>query len=119
MKIRIDIIIDADRETVWRSFDNPEDMSMWQPMIETVTERREPDFIAGTYESARSKGVIVNHFETIGNRQTRWSMYANHTFKGIYRLFGIFFAGSIRKRSEEVMNNFKLYTETVQAERAQ
>ena len=119
MKVKIDIVIDADRETVWRSFDKPGDIKKWQPMIETVTERREPDFMAGTYESASGKGVIVNHFESIGERQTRWSMYANHTFKGIYRLFGIFFAGSIRKRSEETMNNFKLYTETVQAEQAQ
>lgn len=119
MKIKIDIVIDADRETVWRSFDNPDDMTKWQPMIERVTERREPDFMAGTYESARGKGVIVNHFEAIGNRQTHWSMYANHTFKGIYKLLGIFFAGSIRKRNEEAMNNFKLYTETVEAEQAQ
>ena len=119
MKIKIDIVIDADRETVWQSFNDPDNMKKWQPMIETITERREPDFMAGTYESARGKGVIVNHFKTVGDRQTRWSMYANHTFSGIYRLLGIFFAGSIRNRSEEAMNNFKLYTETLEAERAQ
>jgi hypothetical protein len=119
MKMRIDIVIDADMETVWRSFDNPEYMKKWQPMIETVTERREPDFIAGTRESAMGKTVIVNHFAALGDGQTRWSMYANHTFGGIYKLLGIFFAGSIRKRNEEIMDNFKLYTETVEAERAQ
>ena len=119
MKVKIDIDIDADRETVWRSFDNPDEMKKWQPMVETVTERRKPDFMAGTYDSARGKGVIVNHFETLGDRQTRWNMYANHTFKGIYKLLGIFFVGSIRKRHEEAMNNFKLYAETVKAEQAQ
>jgi len=119
MKIKIDIVIDADKETVWRSFNDPDNMRKWQPMIDTVTERREPDFMAGTYESARSRGVIVNHFETIGDRQTRWSMYANHTFKGIYKLLAIFLAGSVRIRNEEAMNNFKLYTETAEAEQAQ
>ena len=119
MKMRIDIVIDADRETVWRSLDDPENMKKWQPMLENVTERREPDFMAGICESAMGKAIIVNHFEALGEARTRWSMYANHTFSGIYRLFGVFFASSIRKRYEEAMNNFKLYTETVEVERTQ
>ena len=118
MKMKLEIVIDAGPETVWRLFDNPEDMKKWQPMIETVTERREPDFMAGTCESAMVKTIIVNHFEGLGVGRTRWSLYANHTFKGIYKLFGLFLGSSIRQRNEELMNNFKLHTETVEAERA-
>jgi len=118
VKIKIELVIDADRNTVWRTFDDPENRNKWQPMIRTVTESREPDFIAGISESAMSKAVIVNHFEDVGEGQTRWSMYGSYTFKGLYKLLSIFFGGSIRKHNEEIMNNFKLYTETVQAERA-
>ncbi|MCK5325884.1 MAG: SRPBCC family protein [Woeseiaceae bacterium] len=88
------------------------------PIIETVTERREPHFMAGTYESAMGKAIIVNHFEEVEENRTRWVMYTNHTFNGIFKLLSIFFGGSIRKRNEEVMNNFKLFAETEQAERA-
>ena len=45
-------------------------------------------------------------------------MYGNHSVKGVFRFLGIFFAGSVRKRNEELMNNFKLFAETRQAERA-
>jgi uncharacterized protein YndB with AHSA1/START domain len=85
-------------------------------LIETVTERREPHFMAGTYESDVGNALIVNHFEDAGDGRTRWVMYGNHSFRGMFRLLGIFFAGSIRKRNEDMMNNFKLYAETRQAE---
>jgi uncharacterized protein YndB with AHSA1/START domain len=86
-------------------------------LIETVTERREPHFMAGSYESDVGNALIVNHFEDAGNGRTRWVMHGNHSFKGIFRFLGIFFAGSIRKRNEDMMNNFKLFAETRQAER--
>lgn len=86
-------------------------------LIETITERREPHFMAGTYESDAGNALIVNHFEDAGDGGTRWTMYGNHTFKGIFRLLGLFVAGSIRKRNEAMMNNFKLLAETQEAER--
>jgi carbon monoxide dehydrogenase subunit G len=85
-------------------------------LIETVTERRAPHFMAGTYESNMGNALIVNHFEDVGNGRTRWVMYGNHSFRGIFRVLGIFFAGEIRKRNEHMMNNFKLFAETKQAE---
>ena len=148
MKFRHEIIIDADLETVWATFDNPENMKAWQPtlesfarksgeagqpgavaelvydengrkvtLVETITERREPHFMAGTYESDAGNALIVNHFEDAGDGRTRWTMYGNHTFRGIFRLLGLFVAGSIRKRNETMMNNFKLLAETRAAER--
>jgi uncharacterized protein YndB with AHSA1/START domain len=86
-------------------------------LVETVTERREPHFMAGTYESDVGNALIVNHFEDLGGGRTCWTMYGNHSFRGVFRFLGIFFAGSIRKRNEAMMNNFKLFAETQQAER--
>jgi uncharacterized protein YndB with AHSA1/START domain len=37
MKLRKEIIIDADRETVWRIFDDPEYTRMWQPELKSQT----------------------------------------------------------------------------------
>jgi uncharacterized protein YndB with AHSA1/START domain len=64
-------------------------------LIQTITERREPDFMAGVYDSAMGKALIVNHFEALGDDRTRWTMYGRHTFKGIYRALAIFLGGSI------------------------
>jgi uncharacterized protein YndB with AHSA1/START domain len=148
MKFRHEIVIDADQESVWASFDDPGNMKAWQPtlesftrkrgkhgqpgavaelvynengrkvtLIETVTERREPHFMAGTYESDVGNALIVNHFEDAGDGRTRWVMYGNHSFRGVFRFLSIFFAGAIRRRNEGMMNNFKLFAETRQAER--
>jgi uncharacterized protein YndB with AHSA1/START domain len=86
-------------------------------LIETITERREPHFMAGTYESDVGNALIVNHFEDAGDGRTRWVMYGNHSFRGIFRFLGLFFATAIRKRNADMMNNFKLFAETKQAER--
>jgi uncharacterized protein YndB with AHSA1/START domain len=148
MKFRHEIVIDADQDSVWAAFDNPDNMKGWQPtlesftrrsgedgqpgavaelvydengrkvkLIETITERREPHFLAGSYKSDIGNALIVNHFEGAGEGRTRWIMYGNQSFKGIFRILGIFFAGSIRRRNEAMMNNFKLLAETKQAER--
>ena len=114
MKFRHEIVIDADQQSVWEAFDNPANRKV--TLIETVTERRAPHFMAGTYESDVGNALIVNHFEDAGDGRTRWAVYGNHSFKGIFRFLGIFFAGAIRKRNEDMMNNFKLLAETKQAE---
>jgi len=86
-------------------------------LTETITERREPHFMAATYESDMGNALIVNHFEDVGDGRTRWVMYGNHSFRGVFRFLSIFFAGSIRRRNEDMMNNFKLLAETRRAER--
>jgi hypothetical protein len=129
MKFRHEIVINADQDAVWAAFEDPENIKgtvaklVYEEngrkimLTETITERREPHFLAGTYESPTGSALIVNHFEDAGDGRTRWAMYGNHSFKGILRVIGIFFAGSIRKRNEEMMNNFKLLAETKRAER--
>ncbi len=147
MKTRHEVLIDAPRDVVWATFDDPDNMSKWQPtltsftpregtpgqpgavseliyeekgrevrMTETITERREPDFMAGVYTSEFGKTIIVNHFEDTGDNQTRWIVYANHFFKGMMRLMSIFFARSIRERTENDLERFKLLVESRAAE---
>lgn len=147
MKIKTEITIDADQDTVWREFDNPDNLSKWQPtlksftprsgtvgepgavsevvydekgrdvvMIETVTEKRAPDFMAGSYDSSWSKAVIVNHFEKLDDNQTRWTFYANHRFRGFFKIIGWLFRKSIIGRSNDFMQRFKLLVETSAAE---
>lgn len=146
MKIQTEIIIDADRETVWRMFDNPDNMTKWQPtlksfkplsgvpgqpgavselvyeengreikLIECVTERREPDFMAGTYESSIGTAVIVNHFEELPDGTTKWAAYWNHAFRGFFRLLAPFMRSSMAKRIEADLNRFKLFVESARA----
>ena len=79
---------------------------------ETVTERRDPDFLAGTYEADGSSTHIVNHFEAIDDEHTKWTSWCRFTFTGMMRFFAIFIGGAIRKRTEGDMNRFKLMVES-------
>lgn len=81
-------------------------------MTETVTERRQPDFLAGTYDNARATSLIVNHFEAIDDHTTRFVSYSNMKFKGIMKVLSLFLAKSIRERVEADLNRFKLFVET-------
>ena len=85
-------------------------------MTETVTERRAPDFTASVYTTEWGKTIVVNHFEEAGDGRTRWVMYANHFFKGMMKVIGVFRAGAIRKRTENDLERFKLLVESEQAE---
>ena len=82
---------------------------------ETITERREPDFLAGTYESSHGTTLIVNHFEAIDDNTTRWTSWCNFSFKGAMKFFSLFLAGAIRKRTEGDMQRFKLLVESERA----
>ncbi len=118
MKVRTDITIDADPESVWRVFDDAKHMSKWQPTL-AVTEKRKPSFIAGFYESPWSKAVVVYHFEATGDNQTRWSVFANHQFSGVKKLLSLLARNKILRRTEEDMQQLKLLIETESAESRQ
>ena len=145
MKLKAEVIVDADPAIVWRYFDDPDNLAKWQPTLksfaqksgepghpdgvcelhyeekgrvrivtETITARREPDFLAGTRESDSGNAVVVNHFEKAGEGRTRWVAFWNHTFKGLTKLTILFTHRSIRKRIEDDMNRFKLLVETAE-----
>lgn len=146
MKHKTEILIDADRAIVWRMFDDPDNMTKWQPtlrafahkagapgqpdavseliydengrqvvMIETITARREPDFLGGTYESNWGTVIIFNHFEATDDGKTRWTSNMNYQFKGVMKIMAFFMRKSICNRSDRDMNRFKLLVETAVA----
>lgn len=146
VKHKTEIVIDADVATVWRMFDDPDNMQKWQPtlksfthksgtpgqpdavselvydengrevlMTETITARREPYFLGGTYESDWANVVIVNHFEEIEPGKTRWTMNLKYGFKGFMKIMALFLRNSICTRSDDDMNRFKLLVETAVA----
>ncbi len=143
MKMKYEVNIQASRDFVWAAFDNPDNLSRWQPtlesvthqsgeprqpgavselvynengkkvvMRETVTERREPQFMAGAYDNARATTLIVSHFEEIDDNTTRFISYTNMNFKGLMKIMSLFVAKSIRARAEADLNRFKLLVET-------
>ncbi|MDH3990150.1 MAG: SRPBCC family protein, partial [Gammaproteobacteria bacterium] len=82
---------------------------------ETITERRVPDFLAGSYESEHGTTIIVNHFEAIDASTTRWSSWCNFTFTGFMKFMSLFIGNVIRKRTEGDMQRFKLMVESDEA----
>lgn len=113
MKIQTEIIIDADRETVWRMIDNPDNMTKWQSTFTLeVTERRKPVFVAGTCDSGMGTAVIVNHFDELPDGKTKWTAYWNHTFRGFFRLLAPFKRASMARQVEDDLNRFKLFVES-------
>lgn len=87
-------------------------------LTETVTERREPDLMAGVYAAQWGKAVVVNHFEDLGDDRTRWIVYANHFFEGMMKVMGVFTGGRLRRRTERDLERFKLMVESARADGA-
>jgi uncharacterized protein YndB with AHSA1/START domain len=79
---------------------------------ETVTERREKSFLAATFEMPHGTSQIVNHFEVVDAKTTRWTSWCKFSFTGLMNVLSVFMAGTIRKRTEGDMNRFKLMVES-------
>jgi hypothetical protein len=149
MKTKFDVIIDADKETVWAAFDDTNKLAKWQPtlksfthksgtpgdvgaiselvydengrdvvLLETITEKRRPAFMAGIYESEWGKSLVVNYFEPVGENQTRWVGHAHHAFRGIRKLVSPFMRKKICGRTDGDMQRFKLLVESQLASEA-
>jgi len=84
-------------------------------VTETVTERRRPDFLAATYETAQGSTLIVNHFIAMGRKSTRWTCWCNYRFRGFMRMVSLFRGGAVRERMEADMERFKLMVESDEA----
>jgi hypothetical protein len=110
LKLKEEIVIDADCETCWDAFEKVDDEGRWH-----VTDKRRPSFIAGNYVTDSSDAVVVNQFEELESGQTKWTVFANYRFKGTARFFAVFGTGTIRKRTISNMERFKLFVETRRA----
>ncbi len=109
MKLKAQVLIDADPESVWRIFNRPDTIA---EHVGTVTESREPDLVMGLWQDDRSSAVVVNHFETIDDGQTRWVAYWNFKLQGVRKLTAVFGAGSMERDLQDRMGRFKLQVET-------
>lgn len=87
-------------------------------MTETITARREPDFLGGTYESRWGNVIIFNHFEDTGDGTTRWVVNTNYRFRGLMKFMALFMRKSICDRTDADLNRFKLLVETEVAGKA-
>ncbi|MEM7500783.1 MAG: SRPBCC family protein [Pseudomonadota bacterium] len=146
MKLKNEVVIDAQGEAVWSAFEDADTRPEWQSgltarrqisgkpndigsvveltfdeggssrsVIETITERRRPNFLAATYESRHRTLLTVNTFESIGGEQTRWSVWSNVRFRGIASITSLFTAKRVRQQLEDDMQRFKLLVETREA----
>ena len=84
-------------------------------ITETITERREPDFMAGVQATPWGKIVVVNHFDDLGDDRTRRIVYANHFFEGIMKVMSVFHGKRLRERTERDLERFKLMVESMRA----
>lgn len=80
--------------------------------VATLTEKREYEVMSSTVDSESSFATVVNHFEPVGDNQTRWLFSIEYRFKGLYRIVALFLRGSMRSRASEEMQNFKELVET-------
>ncbi len=149
MKHKTEVVIGADRATVWRLFDDADNLAKWQPTLksivhrsgtpgqpdavaeltydeggrdvvitETITARREPDFLAGIYDSRWGGAIVVNHFEDDSDGGTRWTAYHNQSFRGLMKILSLFSHRAIVSRIDDDAERFKLFVESSLAGRA-
>lgn len=84
-------------------------------LTESINERREPDFLAGIYESDFGTNTIVNHLESLDEGTTKWTVWCNFRFRGLMKLLSIFMRRSIRRRTDEDLQRFKEFAESPDA----
>jgi len=71
MKLKAEVIIDADRETAWRYFDDPDNLSKWQPTLKSYSyvsgTPGQPDAVCELRYMEKSRSRVVR--ETITARR--------------------------------------------------
>lgn len=71
MKHKTEILIDADLATVWRMFDDPDNMAKWQPTLKSFTHKSgvpgQPDAVSELVYDENGRDVVMT--ETITARR--------------------------------------------------
>lgn len=148
MKFENEILINAEIETAWNTFIDAGNPRHRQPtlksvtprsgaptepgavselvfdedgrdvvMTRTITERRAPYFIAAEYDSAWSR-VVVNHFQSLDDGGTCWTVYSRHRFAGMMEVMALLIHKAIRERNNDWRQRFKLLVESRAAEQS-
>jgi len=142
MKYTTEITINQPIDKVVELFDNPNNLSEWQPelvsyehihgepgqpgaeaklkykmgnreleMIETVTRRDLPEEFAATYQADNVTNIQINHFETVGENDTKWISENEFQFKGFMKIMSWFMGGAFKKQTNKYMTQFKAFAE--------
>ena len=54
-------------------------------LIETITERRDPNFLALSFEADHGVTNVVNHFEVVAENKTRYTSWVRMSLNGFLR----------------------------------
>jgi uncharacterized membrane protein len=80
----------------------------WIHLTETITERRDQEEFAGTYDSGHGTNAITNRFRDLGGNRTEWEMVAEFKSRGLLMwLMTPVIKGVIRKRLHDDAARFK------------
>ncbi|MEM8815935.1 MAG: SRPBCC family protein [Pseudomonadota bacterium] len=81
-------------------------------LTETISERREPVFLAASYAGSGIGGLVVSHFERVAGHSTRLVVHARYRVTGLNRLTNPFLAAAIGKHTANNLERFKLLVES-------
>lgn len=76
-------------------------------LTERVSERRAPEYFAGSYDSGMALNHIANRFVAIDPERTQWKMECVFEFRGLWRLLTPLFRGAMERRTREDVLRFK------------
>ena len=80
-------------------------------MIETILKKELPHKWHGRYSANGIDSVQKNYFEQINERQTLWVNESEFKFHGAMRVVSKIMPNIFKNRSEQVMKDFKLFSE--------
>ena len=80
-------------------------------MIETILKKELPHEWHGRYTANGIDSVQKNYFEQINERQTLWVNESEFKFHGAMRVVSKIMPNIFKNRSEQVMKDFKLFSE--------
>jgi hypothetical protein len=81
-------------------------------LIETISNRNEPNEFSGTYSNPMATNSIKNHFIALESNRTKWVIDCGFIFHGFWKLLGLFMKGAIRKRTAQDADRFKQMAES-------
>ncbi len=85
-------------------------------MKETILKRNLPEEFVLLYESDGVSNTVTNNFKQLADNKTRWIMQNNFKFAGLMKYAAMALKGVFRKQTEQTMERFKKFAETIKEE---
>jgi len=83
-------------------------------LVETITIRREPEELAGTYDSSHGQTTMINRFAELSPDRTLWTVEAEVRLSGMAKFMGPMLKGVIENRVKSDCERFKTMLEAGQ-----